>query len=172
MLKLSAGGDMGRHSATVCFASALGVLEVEAGADAVTRVRIGGRGKPREVGDGSALALAQRAAQEIAAYLAGSLRVFTVPVALDGTPFQSAVWAELVKIPYGKRRTYGELAKRLGRSRGARAVGAACGANPVPILVPCHRVVGADGALGGFSAGLSVKGRLLDLEREGAGGIR
>jgi len=155
---------MGRHSATVCFASGLGALEVEAAESGVTRVRIGGRGKPREVGEGRALALAQQTAQEIAGYLAGKRRSFTVPVAADGTAFQKAVWAELSKIPYGTKRTYGELAATLGRPRGARAIGAACGANPVPILVPCHRVVGRDGLLGGFGAGLTVKRKLLDLE--------
>jgi methylated-DNA-[protein]-cysteine S-methyltransferase len=167
ILKVSTGGVMGRHSATVCFASSLGVLEVEAAESGVTRVRIGGRCKPREVGDGGALALAQRTAQEITDYLAGSRRRFTVPVAAEGTPFQKAVWAELARIPYGKRRTYGELAAALGRPRGARAVGAACGANPVPVLVPCHRVVGADGSMGGFGAGLAVKAKLLDIERDG-----
>jgi O-6-methylguanine DNA methyltransferase len=159
---------MARHSATVCFASGLGMLEVEAAESGVTRVRIGGRGKPREVGEGRALALAQRTAQEIIGFLAGSRRTFTVPVAAEGTAFQRTVWAELVKIPYGTRRTYGELAAKLGRPRGARAVGAACGANPVPILVPCHRVVGADGSLGGFGAGLAVKEKLLDLEGDTA----
>jgi methylated-DNA-[protein]-cysteine S-methyltransferase len=163
---------MARHSATVCFASTLGVLEVEAGEAAVTRVRIGGRGRPREVGEGPALALALRAAQEITTYLAGRLRQFTVPVALAGTPFQKAVWAELRKIPFGRRRTYGELAAALGRPRGARAIGAACGANPVPIIVPCHRVVSADGSLGGFGAGLPVKTKLLDIEREAGGPAR
>ena len=159
---------MGRHAATVCFASGVGALEVEAAESGVTRVRIGGRGKPRAVGEGRALALAQAAATEIAGYLAGAVRAFTVPVSADGTAFQKAVWAELARIPYGKRRTYGEIAAKLGRPRGARAVGAACGANPVPILVPCHRVVASGGGLGGFSAGLAVKRRLLDLEGGGA----
>jgi methylated-DNA-[protein]-cysteine S-methyltransferase len=116
------------------------------------------------------LALAQRTASEIVSYLDGHVRQFTVPVSADGTAFQKAVWSELLKIPYGTRRTYGELAARLGRPRGARAVGAACGANPVPILVPCHRVVAAEGLLGGFGAGITVKRTLLDLEsREIAG---
>jgi methylated-DNA-[protein]-cysteine S-methyltransferase len=160
---------MARHSATVCFATRLGLFEVEAAVSGVTRVRIGARGKAREVGDGGALSLAQQAASEIVGYLEGNLRKFTVPIAADGTPFQKTVWSELLKIPYGKRRTYGELAAKLGRPRGARAVGAACGANPVPILVPCHRVVGAEGSLGGFGAGVAVKQALLDIEGGGAG---
>jgi methylated-DNA-[protein]-cysteine S-methyltransferase len=162
---------MARHSATVCILTPLGLMEIEAAESGVTRVRIGARGKPREVGDGGALALAQRTAGEIVDYLDGTVRQFTVPVAADGTAFQRAVWGELIKIPYGTRRTYGELAARLGRPRGARAVGAACGANPVPILVPCHRVVGAEGALGGFGAGISVKQKLLDIE-SGAPAVR
>ncbi len=155
---------MARHSATVCFATRLGLVEVEAAASGVTRVRIGARGRAREVGDGGALALAQQTAAEIVGYLDGKVRHFTVPVAAEGTAFQTAVWAELLKIPYGKRRTYGELAAKLGRPRGARAVGGACGANPVPILVPCHRVVAAEGSLGGFGAGIAVKQALLDIE--------
>jgi len=157
---------MARHSATVCVASRLGVLEVEAAESGVTRVRIGGRGKPREAGEGAGLALARRAVDEIAEYLDGRLRRFTVPVVAEGTSFQKAVWAELVRIPYGARRTYGEIASALGRPRAARAIGSACGANPVPILVPCHRVVGAEGALGGFGAGITTKRKLLELERE------
>ena len=155
---------MARHSATVCFVSRLGSVQVEAAESGVTRVRIGARGKPREVGDGAALSIAQRTAAEILRYLDGEVRQFTVPVVTDGTEFQREVWRELLKIPYGKRRTYGEVAAALGRPRGARAVGAACGANPVPLLVPCHRVVGAVGALGGFGAGAAVKQTLLDIE--------
>lgn len=163
---------MARHSATVCVVTPLGLMEIEAAASGVTRVRIGARSRPREVGDGGALALAQKTANEIARYLAGEVTQFTVPVSADGTAFQKAVWSELLKIPYGKRRTYGELAAKLGRPRAARAVGAACGANPVPILVPCHRVVGAEGALGGFGAGTTVKQRLLDLESGAAAAKR
>ena len=161
---------MARHSATVGFPTRLGLVEVEAAASGVTRVRIGARGKPREVGDGEALALAQKTVAEIVGYLDGKVRHFTVPLAAEGTAFQKTVWSELLKIPYGKRRTYGELAAKLGRPRGARAIGAACGANPVPILVPCHRVVGAEGALGGFGAGIAVKRALLELESRATAG--
>jgi methylated-DNA-[protein]-cysteine S-methyltransferase len=159
---------MARHSATVCFATRLGLLQVEAASSGVTRVRIGARGAPREAGDGRALAIARETASEIVAYLDGRVRQFSVPVLTDGTEFQKAVWQELTKIPYGTRRTYGELAVALGRPRGARAVGAACGANPVPLLVPCHRVVRAEGLLGGFGAGVAIKQTLLELERRAA----
>jgi methylated-DNA-[protein]-cysteine S-methyltransferase len=158
------GVDMPRHTATVCFTSPLGLLEVEAAADGVTKVRLGARGKQREVGDGNALELARRARVEIVAFLSGEARSFTVPVATDGTAFQRAVWHRLQQIPFGTRRTYGEIARALGKPRAARAVGMACRANPTPLLVPCHRVVTGNGALGGFSGGATMKRRLLELE--------
>jgi len=83
---------------------------------------------------------------------------------LRGTPFQREVWAALRRIPRGRTASYGEIAQRVGRPRAPRAVGTACGANPVPILVPCHRVVAGDGSLGGFGCGIAVKRRLLDRE--------
>lgn len=91
-----------------------------------------------------------------------------LPLDLRGTPFQLLVWQELQKIPWGETLSYQELAKRLGRPRAARAVGQACGANPIPILIPCHRVVAADGTLGGYSSGPAHKSWLL--RHEGARG--
>jgi methylated-DNA-[protein]-cysteine S-methyltransferase len=82
-----------------------------------------------------------------------------------GTPFQKRVWDELLKIPYGETTTYGELARRLGTPNAARAVGAANGRNPIPVIVPCHRVIGSNGALTGFGGGLPTKRKLLDLEQ-------
>ena len=83
---------------------------------------------------------------------------------MRGTVFQRAVWAEVACIPYGATTTYGEIAQRIGRSGAARAVGAAVGANPLPILIPCHRVIGAGGSLTGYGGGLEVKAALLRLE--------
>jgi methylated-DNA-[protein]-cysteine S-methyltransferase len=101
----------------------------------------------------------------IAAYLAGTVRSFDLPLDFEGgTPFQVKVWEALQRIPYGRVRSYGWVARKVGKPGAARAVGAACGANPVPLLVPCHRVVAGDGSLGGFSGGLSNKRRLLKLE--------
>jgi len=157
-----------RHSATVCFPSLLGLLEVEAAAAGVTRVRLGALGRPREVGDGPALECARRAQGEILDYLTGGLREFSVPVAAEGTPFQRSVWRRVARVPYGRTTTYGKVAQEIGRSRAARAVGAACRDNPVPILVPCHRVVGGNGLLGGFAGGSEMKETLLTLERNGA----
>lgn len=102
---------------------------------------------------------------ELVAYFAGQLRRFTTPVAPSGTPFQRRVWAALREIPYGETISYGDLARRIGDARAVRAVGAANGANPIAIIVPCHRVIGANGSLVGFGGGLPVKRALLDLER-------
>ncbi len=156
---------MPRHAATVCFASPLGLLEVESAQAGVTRIRLGARGKPREVGDGGALDLARRARTEILGYLSGKVRAFSVPVILEGTPFQRLVWARLEAVPYGTTRTYGEIAAELGKPRAARAVGAACRDNPLPILVPCHRIVSGNGGPGGFAGGAGMKQALLSLER-------
>jgi methylated-DNA-[protein]-cysteine S-methyltransferase len=101
---------------------------------------------------------------QLAEYFAGKRRVFSLPLAPRGTPFQRSVWQALRQIPYGETVSYGELARRLGRTSGARAVGLANGANPLPIIVPCHRVIGADGSLTGFGGGLSIKRALLALE--------
>ena len=105
------------------------------------------------------------AAQQLEAYFRGELREFALNLNPKGTAFQLAVWRELVKIPYGRTVTYGELATRLGNPQASRAVGLANGANPIAIVQPCHRVIGANGKLTGFGGGLDVKQRLLDLER-------
>ena len=104
-------------------------------------------------------------AQQLEAYFRGELQDFALTLNPKGTAFQLAVWRELVKIPYGHTITYGELAKRLGNPQASRAVGLANGANPIAIVQPCHRVMGANGKLTGFGGGLDVKQRLLDLER-------
>ncbi len=103
---------------------------------------------------------------QLQAYFAGELRQFHLKVAPEGTPFQQAVWRQLQSIPYGETISYGELARRVGKPLAARAVGAANGCNPLPIVVPCHRVVGANGSLVGFGGGLPIKAALLALERD------
>lgn len=106
----------------------------------------------------------QSATAQLAEYFARTRREFDVPLAQTGTPFQRSVWAILKTIPYGTTTTYGQVAARIGRPRGSRAVGLANGANPIPIIVPCHRVIGADGTLTGFGGGLAIKRELLRLE--------
>lgn len=110
--------------------------------------------------------LLQEAEEQLNEYFAGVRREFDLPLAPQGTPFQQAVWAELQKIPYGETRTYGQLAAALGKPRASRAVGGACHCNPVAILIPCHRVVGANGSLTGYAGGLDIKEYLLELEKQ------
>jgi methylated-DNA-[protein]-cysteine S-methyltransferase len=112
------------------------------------------------------------ASRQLDEYFAGERRAFDLPLDVEGTAFQRSVWDALVEIPYGGTESYGELAERIGRPGAARAVGAANGRNPVPIIVPCHRVIGADGALVGYGgpseAGLAMKHSLIRLEAEAA----
>ncbi|MGW3727101.1 methylated-DNA--[protein]-cysteine S-methyltransferase [Streptomyces sp. NPDC000851] len=105
------------------------------------------------------------AEKQLQAYFAGELKEFTLELRLNGTPFQRTVWQQLRQIPHGETRTYGELADALGNPKASRAVGLANGRNPIGIIVPCHRVVGADGSLTGYGGGLPRKQRLLDFER-------
>ena len=98
-------------------------------------------------------------------YFAGSLQVFDLDIRLDGTEFQRRVWAALLEIPYGETRSYGQIATRIGQPTACRAVGLANGRNPISIVVPCHRVIGASGALVGYGGGVPNKRALLDLER-------
>jgi methylated-DNA-[protein]-cysteine S-methyltransferase len=104
------------------------------------------------------------AARQLVEYFAGERREFDLALAPRGTSFQLAVWRALAAIPYGETASYGEVARRLGRPSAARAVGAASGQNPLPIVVPCHRLVGSDGSLTGFAGGLDRKRALLSLE--------
>ncbi len=105
-----------------------------------------------------------QARRELEEFFSGRLRRFTLKLAPSGTPFQRRVWSELQRIPYGKTRSYGEVAQRIGCPGAARAVGRANGTNPICVIVPCHRVIGADGSLTGFGFGTDLKRRLLELE--------
>ncbi|MBD8868994.1 methylated-DNA--[protein]-cysteine S-methyltransferase [Nocardioides donggukensis] len=111
--------------------------------------------------------LLDRAVRQLTAYFAGELTVFDLPLAPVGTEFQQRVWKELLEIGYGRTASYGEIAHRLGHTNAAsRAVGLANGRNPIPIVIPCHRVIGANGTLTGYAGGLERKQTLLDLEQE------
>lgn len=111
------------------------------------------------------LPLLKQAASELRKYLNRELRQFSTPVDLRGTSFQVAVWRQLIRILFGETCSYKDIAKAIGRSKAVRAVGAACGANPIAIIVPCHRVIARDGSLTGYGGGLSTKKWLLSLER-------
>ena len=109
-------------------------------------------------------AVLQEAAEQLQRYASGEGLSFNLPLDLYGTPFQRAVWQELLEIPYGETRSYAQVAAAVGRPRATRAVGAANGANPLPIVIPCHRVICSDGSLGGYGGGLALKEALLRLE--------
>lgn len=105
------------------------------------------------------------ATRQLRAYFAGELENFDLPLAPTGTSFQQRVWKELCLIPYGATISYGELARRIGNPNASRAVGLANGSNPIPIIIPCHRVIGSNGKLTGYGGGLPIKEKLLALER-------
>lgn len=102
--------------------------------------------------------------EQLQEFLSGTRTEFTIPIRMNGTDFQQRVWEALQQIPYGETRTYGQIAAAVGSPKGARAVGLACNRNPIMIIVPCHRVVGADGGLVGFGGGLPMKKALLTVE--------
>ena len=139
--------------------SPIGPLALDLDGDVVIGVRFGA------AGPAPAPAGAPAAVTELAEYFAGALTSFTVGVELrGGSAFERAVWDEIARIPYGEMRTYGAIATALGDPGAARAVGTACNRNPVPVIVPCHRVVGAGGKMVGFGGGVDGKRRLLELE--------
>ena len=147
--------------------SPIGTLTLIADADALTEVRF-----PNAPGDDDIEmidvadhAVLRQASDELAEYFDGARTEFAVPLEPHGTAFQLAAWRALRTIPYGETVSYGEQAKRLGDPGKARAVGAANGRNPLPIIVPCHRVVGANGHLTGFGGGIETKAWLLDHEK-------
>lgn len=122
-------------------------------------------GRHQRPGDREAPGACAHVASQLDAYFRRERTRFELELAPSGTEFQLAVWDALLTIPYGETRTYGQIASRLGRPDASRAVGAANGANPIAIVIPCHRVIGADGALTGFGGGLPLKARLLELEQ-------
>ena len=139
--------------------SPVGRLSIGCEDGAITELRFGPAGGPR-----GEHPLLERCGEELAEYFQGSRRSFTLPLNPKGTTFQRAVWAALEEIPYGEVRSYGQIAARIGKPRAARAVGMANHRNPISILIPCHRVIGADGRLVGYGGGLWIKERLLALE--------
>ncbi|SUZ88023.1 uncharacterized protein METZ01_LOCUS40877 [marine metagenome] len=108
---------------------------------------------------------------QLDSYFANELQEFDLPLDLAGTEFQKIVWKMLTEIPYGETWSYGELARHIGRPKASRAVGAANGLNPIPVIIPCHRVIGSDGKLSGFGGGIKTKEYLLNLENNVIAGI-
>lgn len=136
----------------------VGALTLTASADAVTAVRFGAQGAR------DASPLLDAAEAQLHEYFARTRRTFDLPLDPRGTAFELRVWAALRTIPYGETRSYGTIAAAIGSPQAARAVGMANHRNPLPILIPCHRVIGADGSLTGYAGGLETKRRLLALE--------
>lgn len=143
--------------------SPVGPLLLVADGDELLEIGFGGGptdGAPAE----RETALLRETRAQLDAYFAGTLRSFDLPLAPRGTPFQLRVWEALLEIPYGETWSYADVARRLDSPTATRAVGAANGRNPLPIVIPCHRVIGADGSLTGYGGGLGIKRSLLRLE--------
>lgn len=132
----------------------------------ITRLYFADDARPQDIPIGETPAL-REAASQIRGYLLGEITEFTVPLAPEGTAFMKQVWQELCRIPYGKTATYRDVGVAVGRLRAARAVGLANNRNPIPIFIPCHRVIGSNGSLTGYRGGLDLKQRLLTLEADG-----
>lgn len=139
----------------------MGRVAIESDGAAITHFAFG---PVQLAGRQHATALTNQASSEVLEYLAGKRIAFEVPVRAEGSAFQREVWAKISEIPYGETRTYAEIAESLGKPGALQAVGQACGRNPIPLFVPCHRVVGSNGKLGGYAFGPTVKKFLLDLE--------
>ena len=141
----------------------LGTLQIEATERGLCGICFPSRSINRGPTSGKNRVISQ-AKQELNAYFAGDLTTFSVPLDWQGTRFQESVWQALLAVPFGKTATYGDVARAIGRPRSSRPVGGAVGKNPLPIIVPCHRVIGSDRSLTGFTGGLDIKIRLLELE--------
>jgi methylated-DNA-[protein]-cysteine S-methyltransferase len=144
----------------------IGTILLTSDGDFVTGIRPHGGTPPDGVRDPATL---KEAVRQVRAYFAGERTTFDLPIRQPGTTFQQRVWAELSKIPYGQTISYAELAKRVKKPKAARAVGSANGRNHLGVVVPCHRVIAADGTLGGYGWGLAVKEWLLNHERASQG---
>lgn len=148
--------------------SPLGRIALQSEGSAVTRLEIATDGVLSTDGlPDSPTTVLTRAASQLAEYFSGKRKDFTVPVSVTGTPFQEAIWKQLSEIPFGAVRGYGELGRATGRPTAGRAVGGAVGANPVPLLIPCHRVLASDARITGYSAGNGIPTKVWLLDHEG-----
>lgn len=146
---------------TQFIASPIGTLRITADADVVTGITL-----VRKKGVSNPDAVTERCASELEAYFAKRKKEFSVRMHASGTPFQQSVWKAMSAIPYGKTQTYADIARSIGKPKAVRAVGSACGKNALLVLIPCHRVVGSHGHLGGFSSGINNKKWLLAHEQQ------
>ncbi len=142
----------------------VGQMEIEEDGEGICRMDFC-RGKALKKSDSVLLV---RAEQEINEYMEGKRKTFDLPLSMHGTSFQTEVWNRLRQIPYGRTQSYGQIAAAVGRPNAARAIGNAVHNNPIAVIVPCHRVIGADGSMTGYAAGISYKKKLLAIEKAGA----
>ncbi|NLI53065.1 MAG: methylated-DNA--[protein]-cysteine S-methyltransferase [Clostridiales bacterium] len=143
----------------------IGALVISARGGAVTAIGLAAEEDRLLPAKSDAEPVLNRAAAELAEYFSGGRTTFSFAMRPEGTPFQKSVWDELLKIPYGETKSYGQIAAAAGNSNASRAVGMACNKNPIMIAVPCHRVIGASGSLTGYALGTDLKQTLLDHER-------
>jgi methylated-DNA-[protein]-cysteine S-methyltransferase len=142
----------------------VGLIGLAASSQGLTRLVFGPKAVECAGNGGPANGLLRTAEEQLREYFDGSRRTFDLPLDLRGTPFRLAVWQALLEIPFGRTVSYGDIARQIGKPTAVRAVGAANGANPIGLVVPCHRVVGSDGALTGYAGGLAAKRTLLSHE--------
>jgi methylated-DNA-[protein]-cysteine S-methyltransferase len=147
------------------YSSPIGCLEIQANDTALTGLRLVKSEQPAANSQEAASGFIQQTCKQLDEYFAGKRKVFELPLAPRGTAFQEKVWEELQRIPYGKTISYKQLAQTAGNPKACRAAGSANGKNPIAIIIPCHRVINANGGLGGYAYGLAIKKQLLDLER-------
>ncbi|MQA03568.1 MAG: methylated-DNA--[protein]-cysteine S-methyltransferase [Streptosporangiales bacterium] len=150
--------------AEAVFASPVGKIAVQVDESGVRVIDFLGKESPAPVDERPAHPVLREVGEQLRTYFAGERTTFDLPLAFRGSPFQLRVWQALLEVPYGYTWTYKELAERVDGSANPRSVGSANGQNPLPIVVPCHRVVGADGTLVGYGGGLDIKRKLLELE--------
>ncbi len=147
------------------YSTSIGKIGIADNGEAITNLYFEGEKSPQDV-KVKETELIMEAAAQLNEYLAGRRKVFGIPLAPEGTPFQQSVWEALKAIPYGETRSYKEIAEAIGQPNSCRAVGMANNKNPIAIFVPCHRVIGTNGKLVGYAGGLGIKERLLSMEKE------
>ena len=143
----------------------IGKIQIEENGEAITKIHYVQKDIEETV-EGKETVLLKEAIKQLNEYFEGKRNIFDLPLAPEGTEFQKKVWKALTEIPFGETKSYGEIAKVIGNEKASRAVGMANNKNPIMIVIPCHRVIGANGKLVGYAAGLEVKEMLLNLEKK------
>ncbi|MBD7909916.1 methylated-DNA--[protein]-cysteine S-methyltransferase [Clostridium cibarium] len=143
----------------------IGKIGIEENGEAITKVYLVNKDLQDDIGEKTETILLKKAVKELNEYFEGKRSSFDLPLEPGGTEFQKKVWEALIEIPCGETRSYGEIAKVIGNEKAARAVGMANNKNPIMIIIPCHRVIGANGSLVGYAGGLNIKEKLLELEK-------